>query len=347
MRGSSRKAFSACLIGMLACLASVAPLLNAQVQETGKIIGQIRVARGDFPSERVLVELEFRGAVIQSAFSDSQGRFGFYSLQANLYKVVVRDDQYQPVSVSTNVVPSLSMANIVEIVLAAKEKPAPDLRAPRRSGSNPNMVDLRDYAKRFPKDAVKQYEKGLAADKAGKQGNAVRYYQRALELAPDFYEARNNLGSAYLAVADFPAARAQFEQVIRLNQSDAAAYFNLGNVCTLTQQYAEAQRYLDEGLKREPGSALGRFLVGSLYTRTSRFPEAEKALRSAIEADPLLAQARLQLVNLYLAQHRREDAALALRDFIKAFPEDSHNAQAKALLQRLENGPALGGPQPN
>ena len=66
--------------------------LCAQQNQLGKIIGNVRVVKGDFPPHPVLISLEMRGAPIGSAYCDDQGRFGFYSLVANEYQVSVNDD---------------------------------------------------------------------------------------------------------------------------------------------------------------------------------------------------------------------------------------------------------------
>jgi tetratricopeptide (TPR) repeat protein len=243
-----------------------------------------------------------------------------------------------------------SMAPVVfaDITLVPKKTETRTSGNPSQSaGSNPNMVDIHEYAERFPKRAVKEFEKGVGADRAGKRDEAVRHYQKAVAIAPYFYVAHNNLGSDYLSKSDFSAARAEFQRVVELNQSDSAAYFNLSNVCMLSGQLGDAQQYLAEGMRRQPDSALGQFLLGSLNLRLGKFAEAEGALRRTIQLDPMMAQARLQLVNLLLKQGRKQDAASQLRDFVDSFPDSSFSPQAKQLLQRLDAKPKSAAEVPN
>jgi len=77
--------------------------LHAQGQQLGKIIGNVRIVRGDFPPHPVLISLEMRGSPIASAYSDGQGRFGFYNLVANQYRVTVSDDSYEPFTATVDV----------------------------------------------------------------------------------------------------------------------------------------------------------------------------------------------------------------------------------------------------
>jgi Flp pilus assembly protein TadD len=322
-----------------------APCLLAQ--ELGRIVGQIRVSRGDFPPHPILVELQLRGSTINSAYSDDQGRFGFYSLESNPYQVVTEDGAYYPVVEQAIVNPLTSPMVMVQIHL----EPRPDARQEPLQGrvkdGNPYMVDLAEYSHRFPKKAVKEFDKALEADRQEKHEEAIRHYRNALRIAPDFYPAHNNLGSDYLSRTDFSAARNEFEQVIQLNQSDATAYFNLSHVCMLMGEVSNAQKFLGEGLRRDPNSALGHFILGSLNFRTGKYPEAERALRHAIQLSPVMAQPRLQLVNLFLQQGRKADAVAELQDFVTTFPESSFAVKAKQMLQQLDRATKSSSPVPN
>jgi tetratricopeptide (TPR) repeat protein len=311
------------------------PSLWGQAQ-VGSVVGELQVARGDFPNHPVLVELQLHRATINSAYADDQGRFGFYGLSSNVYHVVVNDDAYNPVELLANLNLTFSSVVRVQITLVPRESKKPAPVTGRVSGSNPYMVDPKEYNQHFPKKAVKEFEKGLEADRDGKKDDAIRHYQKAIEIAPNFYQAHNNLGSDELSESNLQAARGEFEQVVKLNQSDAAAYFNLGNVCMLLGQLPDAQRFLEEGLRRQPESALGQFLLGSLNIRAGKLPEAEHALHKAMEIDPTMAQPHLQLVNLLLQEGRKADAVTQLHSFLTAFPASPFSGQARQLLQRLE-----------
>jgi tetratricopeptide (TPR) repeat protein len=279
---------------------------------------------------------------MESVYTDSQGTFGFHSLAPNPYYVTVNDEHYQPVRISAVILPtSLNPTSFLDVTLVPKQAPreAEGGLSPKPSGANPDLMDVREYTAKFSKPARKEFEKGLGADRAGKVDEAIRHYQKALQIEPGFYAAHNNLGTDYLTKSDFVAARKEFEQVVALNQSDATAYFNLGNVCMLMNELPDARRFLDEGFRRQPDSALGHFLLGSINLRTGKMPEAEHALRQAIQLNPVMVQPRLQLVNLYLQQGRKQDAVTELHAFVSAFPDNPFNKQAQQLLHRLE-GPA-------
>jgi tetratricopeptide (TPR) repeat protein len=311
----------------------------AQQTTLGSVVGHIRIVRGDTPPRPVLVSIEVHGAPMESVYSDASGTFGFHGLPPDPYYVVVNDENYEAVRRLAVIDPAtLSPTVYLDISLIPKKIDKEASENPRQpAGSNPNLVDIREYSERFPKAAVKEFTKGLSADRSGRREEAIRHYQKAITIAPDFYIAHNNLGSDFVSKSDFVAARNEFEQVVRLNHSDADAFFNLSNVCMLTGHLADAQHYLDEGLRRQPESAVGQFFLGSLNIRLKKLPEAEDALRKAIQLDPQMAQPRLQLVNLLLQLGRKSDAESLLRDFLSAFPENSFSTQARQVLQRLES----------
>ncbi len=324
------------VIGFYVCLPIA--LHGQAANQTGKIIGLIKVLRGDFPANPVLVTLEARGAPIQSVYADGQGRFAFGNLLGNLYTVSINDDAYEALSVSVSVNPDFVATNFVQLTLVPREgKKKEDPLQNRVAGSNPYMVDPAEYYKRFPKKTIKEFEKGVNAEKDRKPDEAIAHYLKAIDSSPDFYPALNNLGSAYLSRQQFPQARSQFEAAIKANQNDPEAHFNLANVMLLTKQYDAATLEIEEGMKRQPNSAFGHFLRGTLYLHTDRPELAEKSLRSAVDLDPKMAQAYLQLVNLYVQQRRTSDAINELEAYLKVFPEGPFSPKARDLLKRLES----------
>jgi Tfp pilus assembly protein PilF len=321
---------------VLLVLFAVPSWLIAQQNQLGKIIGSVRVVKGDFPPHAVLVSLEMRGSPIASSYCDDQGRFGFYSLVANDYEVSVDDDAYEPVRLTTAVDPSVAPMNFVDIRLVPRPDAKKDPLPGRVEGSNPYLVDPAAYYSHFPKKTLKEFDKGRDADQKSNHDEAIQHYLKALEYSPDFYPAHNNLGTIYLSRQNFDAAETQFQAALKTNQNDGQAHFNLANVLVLTQHYGDAEREIDEGLQRRPESAFGKFLQGSVYVHTNHPDLAEKSLQSALQLDPQMSQAYLQLVNLYLQQKRTPEAIAELEAYLKAFPDSSLSAKARKTLKRLQ-----------
>ncbi len=306
-------------------------------QQGWSIIGTVQTSHGELPDRRILVTLQFRGSTISTTYCDSEGKFFFADLTSNVYHVLVDDEKYRPVEELARINPMSTSPTFVRVVLVPREGAKLESPSP---GSNPNMVNSAEFTKQISSSAIKEFQKGIKSDKGGRTDDAIAHYQKAVSLSPEFYAARNNLGSGYLSKSQFGAAQEQFEQVIKTNPSDAAAYFNLGNLFLLTRNYQEAAQWLDQGLSKEPNSSLGHFLRGSLYTRIGNVQEAEKELHTSLQLDPKMLKARLALVNLFLERGRTGEAANELKQFLREGPDDLFAPKAREVLKRLEEGEA-------
>ena len=306
-------------------------------QELGNLVGQVRLSGGTFPPERVLISLQTRGSTLTSSYTDNEGRFGFYNLVPNPYYLVIEAEEYQPVRQLVIVNPTITQTTIVHIVLTPRANPKPKSPPGPAPGGNPNVVSSAEYLKKFPDEARKEFDAGVKSDERGQADEAIRHYQNAIRIAPDFYPARNNLGAKYLSKGEFEAAEKEFVEVIKLNPNDPQAYFNLGNACYLTKRYEEATRTLREGLRKNPQSALGYFLLGAVSMRTGDFAAAERHLQMAGEFDPAMSRVRLELANLYLQSGRKDDAVRELKSFVALFPKDPLLPKVKEVLNKIDS----------
>jgi len=302
---------------------------------SGSVIGQIRIAPGNPISKPVLVTLQGRGTVVGQAYTDDEGHFYFNHLPGNIYHVVINEDGYIPVNERVVSDPETSPMRIVNIYLVPKksEKPADNAIA----GENPYLTNEAEYGKLYPPAAVREFKAGEKADRKQKPDDAIAHYTKAIELAPTFYMARNNLGTLYLGKANYAGAEEQFATVIGINPNDASAYFNLGNLCLLKNQYDRALQLVNQGLNKQPSSAFGNFLRGSIYSRQNNTREAEIAYRRSLELDPQMAQTHLALVNLFMQEKRSADAVAELKAFLKEFPEHQFAPKAREVLKKLES----------
>ena len=327
------------VLAVLAFLACVSTGRSyGQEPSSATIAGEIRLERGTSPSRHILVTLLTRGVNAGVTYADDEGKFNFVNLPGGVYHIVINDDAYDAPETEVALDPRVSPIRFVRITVRLKpgktDEPAPAAPA---AGGNPYMVSAADYNKQFPKKVIKEFDAGVAADAAQKPDDAIKHFEKSIELAPDFYPAHNNLGSAYLKRGDVARAKDEFSEVVRLNPNDAMAYFNLGNVLYLGKQYDPALQQVQEGLRRQPNSAFGLFVLGEVYTSTNHPADAERALRQAAALDKNLAYVRLQLVKLYLDQKRNADAVAELRSFLKDFPQDPLAPKAQHLLTSLES----------
>jgi tetratricopeptide (TPR) repeat protein len=325
--------YSACA-GLL-LVTSIAAMGQA-TQQTVALGGEIKVVRGSFPPHRIQVTLETRGLPVGVTYADDEGKFLFRDLLPNMYYVIIKDPGFEPVRERIEIRELQGPVAMIQIILTPRESTKQQPRKDSTSGGSPFLVDKSEYEKHYPKGAVKEFDKGNKAAEKNSADEAIRHFNKAVDLAPDFYAARNNLGLMLLGTRNFQQAEQQFQEVLRLNPSDSQAYFNLGNTYLLARQFSDAQAAIQEGLKRQPDSAFGEFLLGSVYSRTGNQAEAERTLQHALTINPGLTKAHLELVNLYLREQKDGDAVAELKAFLKASPKDPFAPKVRELLNRLE-----------
>jgi tetratricopeptide (TPR) repeat protein len=311
-----------------------AGVLQAQEQQ-GNISGQIRLVDGTFPAERIRVTLEGRGSVVDVTYGDSEGRFGFNNLLPNAYWVVIETDGYQPVRQQIVVNPATIQTNLVHVVLRHNPDEKPRAAPDGPPGTNVDIVDVAELKKKFPPGVIKDFEAGNKAEQRGEMDAALRLYEAALQEAPDFYPALNNLGIRHLQQGEVKAAETEFRRVIELNQNGAQAYFNLGNVLYMTQRNEEAKQTLEAGLRLSPSSAMGHYLHGSVLARLGDFKAAEEQLKTARALNPRMPQVTISLATLYLQSGRGPEATAMFEVFLKEFPKDPLAPKVRAALSKI------------
>jgi Flp pilus assembly protein TadD len=332
INGGARAGRTFLVLRLIALLLVSTGALHAQ-----QITGEIRLQDGTFPKERLQVTLEAHGSVVAVTYSDYEGIFAFTDLAGDLYHVVIESDGFQPVSQQVN--PS-QMNMIVHVVLRPKDTEKARSSPEEVAGTNPEMINVAELAKKFPPAVIRDFKDGMKAEQRGEMTAAVRLYEAALREAPDFYPAINNLGIRHLQKGDVKTAEAEFRRVIELNQNGAQAYFNLGNVLFMTHRNEEAKQTLETGLRLSPSNAMGHYLSGSVLTRLGDFKAAEVQLKTARELNPRMPQVPISLATLYLQSGREHEAAAMFEAFLKQFPTDPMVPKVRAALNKMAQSPS-------
>jgi tetratricopeptide (TPR) repeat protein len=279
--------------------------------------------------------LEVTRTVIASTLSDSNGGFTFQAVADGVYFVTVDSDAYQHLEVSTHVEWPTNPINEALLSLTRRIPSKPSAPNGYRSGAK--VVSIQALKARFPKQAVKVYEKGNAEAARGNREAAILSYQKALALAPKMYPALNNLGNAYLQGKEMVKAEAAFREAVTLEPNEGEPYINLGHLHFENKQYEEAQKFLSRGLSLSPDSSMGLFFLGSTYSRLGNWEQAESNLQKALAGnDPSIAVAHLELANVYLKTHRRTRALREFDAFLKESPEGPLAGQVRQALARLK-----------
>ena len=180
-------------------------------------------------------------------------------------------------------------------------------------------------ARLSPKDFRWAYLLGKLYEREGDAAQAVRYYDAARTLRPDYLPVFVNLGNIYLQLNRLDEAEASFKQVIEKYEASAAAQYGLGQVSLSRRNYAEAVRYLEKALQLAPEANRLHYALAMAYRGLGEAGKAQSHLALSgsvgVRASDSLLDGLQELVRgarLHLARGR---TALEARRFSEAAEE--------------------------
>jgi Flp pilus assembly protein TadD len=314
------------------------PAPNQNIVITGRLIADPGF---DFPMVEVRFEYD-GGQPIGFAYASSSGEFTFrgqgIQIDQNVY-VVVNVEGYKPHRQRLDGLGPYGFGGILTIFLEHEN-------VVRVTKSGAAIVDVKQLRAHVPGKAVDEYEKALKDSSKGNSGSAVERLERAIKLAPDFYEAQNTLGIQYLKLQKYDDAEAALLRAKDLSPKAADPLINLGMLYyqrgeTLADTgkpeeaattFQKAMQFLEESVQRSPLSPLANSYLGAALYKTGAYERAETTLNKALELDDQQHDARLMLINVYVKQTRYDDALNQIKTYIVKNPR----APQRAALERIQ-----------
>jgi hypothetical protein len=139
------------------------------------------------------------------------------------------------------------------------------------------------------------FQKGLAAQNAGRRNDAEEDYKRSLEADPDRPEVLNNLGILYLQQNRYDEARSLFTKAIAKSPSYARAHLNLAGVMWGLEDRNGALMEAREAVALDPSDVSAHLTLASFLLAQGQKSEAAEQARRALLLDPGNAQAKVFL----------------------------------------------------
>ena len=154
-----------------------------------------------------------------------------------------------------------------------------------------------------------------------------------MDLDPGFAGARNNLGVAYVGLDQYQQSLEQFQKAVELAPNYVLANENLCMVLLKLKRFAEAEEVAHRVLSRGANSAIAHYsmAVGLLAQGGSR----SEALDHLRRAEDRLPTARLLVAAIFDETGRRGDAARELETYLSSPGEDSRRPEVEAWLSKL------------
>jgi tetratricopeptide (TPR) repeat protein len=150
-----------------------------------------------------------------------------------------------------------------------------------------------------PRSVLAATEWGISLFTAKRVKEAEVQFKRALEIDPNYTDARYDLASAEGSGGEWEAAAADFRRVMQERPEDSRAQQHLGEVLILWgDQLFKAGRHEDalaryrDALQFRPGDAQLHGRAGATLAQLARLEEAQAELETALRIDPKSEPAR-------------------------------------------------------
>jgi tetratricopeptide (TPR) repeat protein len=156
----------------------------------------------------------------------------------------------------------------------------------------------RDTLKKNPQCWMAENNLGNFLAQQGNTGEAMNYYQRALEIKPDYAEAHYNLADAFARQNQPDFAIEHLEAAVRINPQYVKARNNLGVALLGAGRLDEAVSQFERVLELNPRSIATRVNLAVALNKQGRLDAAIASVQRAVALDPNDVQARKYLSTL-------------------------------------------------
>lgn len=251
-----------------------------------------------------------------SKLTDGAGRFRFTKLEPGQYTVAAFSPGYGERRVTVDVGPStVDSKGRYEVTVRLDED------AHVGAGASVTAVELA-----VPDNARREYAEAQRRLAARDVRGATEHLERALEIAPRFAAAWNNMGTIAYQTREYPKAEIYFRKSLQADPNAYEPLVNLGGVLLTLGRSDEAYQFNLYSVLKRPADALANSQLGMNYLALGKLDLAQKYLLEARRLDPAhFSHPQLSLAEVYLRRGERAKAVDMLEEFLRYHP-DAENA---------------------
>ena len=315
--------------GTVGAILVLAVLCLAQGQHS--LQGKVHLPNGAAPPNSVKVTLTFNGMRVYETFTDLSGRFSFSGLHRGMYELAAEGDdrtfETTRVSAEISAYGSAPQTFTQNIQLRLKSGKAVHTAA---------VITVEAVDPSIPARSREEYDKGVKDAGNNKPENAVKHFQQAITIHPQFYSAHVAIAEQYAKLKRDEDAAGAYQKAIELKPDSAPAYVGLGVMLVKQKKYVDAIPPLRRSLEIERNSSTPYLFLGLAEMITGDYQSSEKDLLRAYEiGKPGLAH--IYLANLYELKHEPAKAIDHLKAFLKENPQlpDARQMELREAIEKL------------
>ncbi|MGO9245146.1 MAG: tetratricopeptide repeat protein [Verrucomicrobiia bacterium] len=174
---------------------------------------------------------------------------------------------------------------------------------------------------------------GKQLEASGQVQEAIRLYEQALRLDPDFADAHNDLGTALAQTVGIGEAIAHFQQALRIRPNYAEAHYNLGVALEQTGKIESAIGHYQQALRIKPDFFEAHNNLGIDLAEAGKIEEAIAHFQQAVWIKPDFAEAHCNWGLALARAGRIPEAILQYEQALRIKPDyvDAHYNLGLAL----------------
>lgn len=198
--------------------------------------------------------------------------------------------------------------------------------------------ELRIAEEMDPDNAIVQNHLAIALYARQQLADAEKHLLRALDIKPDYSEARNNLGRLLIDAKKYDRAIDELKTVISdltYNQPERA-HTNLALAYLRMKNYKLAQKSAEAALNLSRSDCIAKGLLGQIFYYQKQYALAATNLDTAVELCKNLDEAHYFGALSYLSMGEREKARARMKELISLYPESHFSDKARIELKNLE-----------
>jgi protein O-mannosyl-transferase len=146
---------------------------------------------------------------------------------------------------------------------------------------------------------------------------ALRDFNKAIELKPEYSDAYNNRGKLLKSTGRYEDMLSDFNKAIESNSDNFEAHNNRGNVLCIMKKYDEAIADFNSAIALKPEMAESYNNRGTVYITEKKYTEAIVDMNKAIELKPDFAMAYANRGLSYLNTGKKDNACNDFRRSIE------------------------------
>ncbi|HEX5083849.1 MAG TPA: DUF5107 domain-containing protein, partial [Blastocatellia bacterium] len=190
--------------------------------------------------------------------------------------------------------------------------------------------------------AERVYLTGLAADKKSDDLAARAAYNEALKLDPGYAPAHTALGLSFYRSGEYDRAAEHLEAALRRNRDDGDAHYYLGLTRRAQDRVGEAIEQLMWCVRAGYRESVARYVLGEMYLASNTIGGALEQLSQAVRLDPRDLKARTALAVAERRAGKLDAAQARIDEVVREAPLDyfALHEQYKILEARKQDAQA-------